>query len=105
MTMCQTDRVKEKKGKRKIKVLNVLLPIKGPLCIYSMKCIYTCYMFTRLQPIIAFTVLSHVMPGGEEKPIAYASWTFSKAERNYAQIERGVSDRVWGKQVPSVPLW
>jgi hypothetical protein len=33
-------------------------------------------------------VVSHIMPSVEENPIAFASWTLSKAESNYAQIER-----------------
>ncbi|XP_046868681.1 uncharacterized protein K02A2.6-like [Drosophila willistoni] len=33
-------------------------------------------------------VLSHKMPNGAEKPIAFYSRTLSKAERNYAQIDR-----------------
>jgi len=33
-------------------------------------------------------VLSHHFPSGEEKPIAFASCTLSKAEQNYSQIEK-----------------
>ena len=39
-------------------------------------------------------VLSHKMPDGLEKPIAFASRTLNKAERNYSQIDRGTGTRV-----------
>ena len=41
-------------------------------------------------------VLSHVLPSGEEKPIAFASRTLNKAESNYAQLEREALSIVFG---------
>lgn len=41
-------------------------------------------------------VVSHVMPSGEERPIAFASRTLSQAESNYAQIEHEALSIVFG---------
>ena len=41
-------------------------------------------------------VISHVLPNGQDKPIAFASRTLNKAESNYAQLEREALSIIFG---------
>ena len=52
-------------------------------------------------------VISHIMPDQSEKPIAFASRTLTKAERNYSQLDgqRSTVHYLWSKEIPSVLVW
>ena len=41
-------------------------------------------------------IIAHVLPNGEEKPIAYGSCTLSKTEQNYAQVEKEALAIIFG---------
>ncbi|KAK3712034.1 hypothetical protein QZH41_000190 [Actinostola sp. cb2023] len=41
-------------------------------------------------------VLSHIMPDGGERPVAFASRSLTKTERKYAQIDKEALSIVWG---------
>ena len=43
-------------------------------------------------------VIAHMLPSGEEKPIAYRSRTLSKTEQNYAQVEKEALAIIFGIQ-------
>lgn len=50
-------------------------------------------------------VLQHIMPNGDEHPIAYASRTLSPAEKKYSQIEKEALSVIYGVKKFHQYLW
>ena len=50
-------------------------------------------------------VISHVLPNGEEKPIAFASRTLNKAEKKYSQIDKEALAIVWAVKKNNLYLY
>lgn len=50
-------------------------------------------------------VLSHKFPDGSERPIAYVSRTLSKAEGNYAQLEKEALSLLFGVHKFNQYIW
>ena len=61
-----------------------------------------CYMESNVLKYNLGAVLSYRTPEGVERPIAYASWSLSEAEKKYTQIKKEALSLVWGvKKFPA----
>jgi hypothetical protein len=51
-------------------------------------------------------VIFHLMPDGQERPIAFVFRTLSKSEKNYSQMEkRGTSSHLWCQAISLISVW
>ena len=67
-----------------------------------------CYqlgLHVMLSPTGIGAVLSHVMPNGSERPVAFASRSLTKTERKYAQIDKEALSIVWSVKRFHVDLY
>ena len=48
------------------------------------------------------TVISHILPNGFEKPIAFSSYILSPSKHNYSQIENGFLSYLWCKEISPI---
>lgn len=69
----------------------ILAGLRGVVC-YLDDILLACYT----SPYGVGAVSSHILPNGQERPIAFAFRSLSKAEANYAQIEREALSMVFG---------
>ena len=50
--------------------------------------------------------MSHIMPDGSEKPVAYASSSVATAEKNYSQLNKDALAIIFGiKTIPPIHIW
>ncbi|KAL0268628.1 UNVERIFIED_CONTAM: hypothetical protein PYX00_010487 [Menopon gallinae] len=83
--------------------VKTLLASDRVLCNYSEA--YPLVLATDASPYGLGAVISHIYPDGSERPIAFASRTLSKAERNYSQIDKEATGIIFGIKKFHQYLW